>query len=129
MRAASLTLGLGCWFVALAGLTAAGCAGGNPAVVGVTLGDDARATPPPGAVVPSSVDPALAIKLDPGDGLVQNFDPRLYCLGKTPVPLVEGAQVSPRFGWPPKMKVSWRGGKREETPAVQNEPFVGEPSE
>jgi hypothetical protein len=241
MRAASLTLGLGSWFVALAGLIAAGCAGGNPAVVGATLDDDAGVTPPaadagvrdaaaeaapppaaeetapplvdpavahallaktgeasgtaplglrfelvelgselpwalaivnrgteaatvdfdarlltleiappeaaagaakakqkpkkpvvcrlPGDVVPGSVDPALAIELEPGEGLVQNFDPRLYCLGKTPAPLVEGAQVSPRFGWPPKMKVSWRGGKREETPAVQNEPFVAEPSE
>jgi hypothetical protein len=83
----------------------------------------------PGDIVPSSVDPALAIKLEPGEGLVENFDPRLYCLGKTPVPLVEGAVVSPRFGWAPKMKVSWRGGKREEAPGVQSEPFVAEPGE
>jgi hypothetical protein len=83
----------------------------------------------PADVVPSSVDPALAIKLEPGEGLVQNFDPRLYCLGKTPAPLVEGAKITPHFGWPLKMKVSWRGGKREETPAEQHEPFVAEPSE
>jgi hypothetical protein len=75
------------------------------------------------------VDPALALKLEPGEGLVQSFDPRLYCLGKTPAPLVEGAIITPRFGWPPKMKVSWRAGKREETQAVQNEPFVAEPIE
>jgi hypothetical protein len=83
----------------------------------------------PAGVVPSAVDPALALKLEPGEGLVQNFDPRLYCLGKTPAPLVEGAVVTPRFGWPVKMKVSWHGGKREESPAVQNEPFVAEPIE
>lgn len=83
----------------------------------------------PADIVPGSVDSALAIKLEPGDGLVQNFDPRLYCVGKAPWPLVPGAQVKPRFGWPPKLKVSWRGGKREETVAVQSEPFVAEPSE
>jgi len=83
----------------------------------------------PADVVPSSVDPALAIKLEPGEGLVMNFDPRLYCLGKTPSPLVEGAQVSAHFGWPLKMKVTWKGGKREEQPGVQREPFVAEPSE
>ena len=83
----------------------------------------------PADVVPSAVDPALAIKLEPGEGLVQNFDPRLYCLGKTPAPLVEGAQVSARFGWPVKLKVTWKAGKREEKPGVQKEPFVAEPSE
>jgi hypothetical protein len=83
----------------------------------------------PADVVPNSVDPALAIKLEPGEGLVQHFDPRLYCVGKTPWPLVEGAQISARFGWPLKMKVVWKAGKREEEPAVQREPFVAEPSE
>ena len=83
----------------------------------------------PGDVVPNSVDPALVIKLEPGEGLVQNFDPRLYCVGKAPFPLVQGAEVSPRFGWAPKLKVSWHAGKREEKPGVQSEPFVAEPSE
>jgi hypothetical protein len=83
----------------------------------------------PADVIPSSVDPALAIKLEPGEGLVQNFDPRLYCLGKTPAPLTPGAQVSARLGWPLKLKVTWKAGKREETPAVQKEPFVAEPIE
>src|SRR6185295_810181 len=83
----------------------------------------------PADVVPSSVDPALAIKLEPGEGLVQNFDPRLYCLGKTPWPLLEGAQLSAHFGWPVKMKTTWKAGKREEQPAVQHEPFVAEPIE
>ncbi|MEO6600517.1 MAG: hypothetical protein ABIQ16_11625, partial [Polyangiaceae bacterium] len=64
----------------------------------------------PGDVVPNSVDAALQAKLEPGEGLVQNFDPRLYCVGKAPWPLVQGAQVSARFGWAPKMKVSWHGG-------------------
>ena len=83
---------------------------------------------PPG-VAPSSVDSALQSKLEPGDGLVQNFDPRLYCVGKAPWPLVQGAVVSARFGWAPKLKVSWHAGKREEKPGVQSEPFVAEPSE
>lgn len=83
----------------------------------------------PADVIPNSVDPALAIKLEPGDGLVQNFDPRLYCVGKAPWPLTEGAQVRPRFGWPPALKVSWHAGKRQEAPGVQHEPFVAEPSE
>jgi hypothetical protein len=83
----------------------------------------------PGDVAPNAVDPALALKLEPGEGLVQNFDPRLYCVGKTPWPLVEGAVVSPRFGWPTTMKVSWRAGKREEKPGAQQDPFVAEPSE
>jgi len=83
----------------------------------------------PAGVVPSAVDAALQAKLEPGEGLVQNFDPRLYCIGKTPWPLVRGATVSARFGWAPKMKVSWHAGKREEKPAVQAEPFVAEPSE
>ncbi len=83
----------------------------------------------PGDVVPHSVDAALAIKLEPGEGLVQNFDPRLYCVGKTASPLVEGAEVSARLGWAPKMKVSWHAGKREEKPGLQSEPFVAEPSE
>jgi hypothetical protein len=83
----------------------------------------------PADVVPSSVDPALLQKLEPGDGVVANFDPRLYCLGKTPAPLVEGARVEPKFGWAPKMKTNWNGGKREETPGEQHEPFVAEPVE
>lgn len=83
----------------------------------------------PSDVVPNSVDPALAVKLEPGEGMVQNFDPRLYCVGKKPWPLVAGAQISARFGWPLKMKVVWKAGKREEEPAVQREPFVAEPSE
>lgn len=83
----------------------------------------------PADVVPRSVDPALARKLEPGEGMVQQFDPRLYCIGKAPWPLVEGAEVSARFGWTPKMKVTWKGGKREEKPGAQNEPFVAEPSE
>ncbi|MET0792730.1 MAG: hypothetical protein ABW061_14515 [Polyangiaceae bacterium] len=83
----------------------------------------------PAGVLPSSVDSALLAKLEPGEGLVQNFDPRLYCVGKAPWPLVQGAQISARLGWPPKMKVSWHAGKREEKPGVQSEPFIAEPSE
>ncbi len=83
----------------------------------------------PGDVAPGSVDPALAIKLEPGEGLVESFDPRLYCVGKTPWPLASGAVVTPHLGWPEKMKVSWHAGKREEKPGVQKDPFIAEPSE
>jgi hypothetical protein len=83
----------------------------------------------PADVAPSSVDAALEIKLEPGDGLVQSFDPRLYCIGKKPWPLVEGATVTPHLGWPEAMKVSWHAGKREEKPGIQKEPFIAEPSE
>ncbi|HEX3854950.1 MAG TPA: hypothetical protein VHW01_28505 [Polyangiaceae bacterium] len=83
----------------------------------------------PADVAPSSVDAALAIKLEPGEGLAQSFDPRLYCVGKTPWPLVEGAVVTPHIGWPTLMKVSWKAGKREEKPGLQKEPFLAEPSE
>ena len=83
----------------------------------------------PGDVAPGSVDPALAIKLEPGEGLVQSFDPRLYCVGKSPWPLSAGAIVTPRLGWPEKMKVSWHAGKREEKPGIQKDPFLAEPSE
>jgi hypothetical protein len=83
----------------------------------------------PADVVPSSVDPALAQKLEPGEGLVATFDPRLYCLGKTPAPLIEGARVEPKLGWAPKRKLSWQGGKRQEKPGDQHEPFVAEPVE
>jgi len=83
----------------------------------------------PGDIAPSSVDRALAIKLEPGEGLAESFDPRLYCVGKTPWPLREGAVVTPHIGWPTAMKVSWQAGKREEKPGVQKEPFLAESSE
>ena len=83
----------------------------------------------PADILPGSVDAALSIKLEPGEGVAQNFDPRLYCVGQTPWPLLEGAEVSARFGFAPKMKVTWHAGKREEVPALQVEPFVAEPVE
>ncbi len=83
----------------------------------------------PSDVAPAEVDPALAVKLEPGSGLVESFDPRLYCVGKAPWPLVQGAVVTPRLGWPEAMKVSWHGGKREEKPGVQKDPFIAEPIE
>jgi hypothetical protein len=83
----------------------------------------------PADVAPSSVDPALAVKLEPGEGLAESFDPRLYCVGKAPWPLVEGAVVTPHIGWPTRMLVGWHAGKREEKPGPQKEPFLAEPSE
>jgi hypothetical protein len=53
----------------------------------------------------------------------------LYCVGKSPWPLVEGAVVTPHIGWPTRMIVGWHAGKREEKPGPQKEPFLAEPSE
>lgn len=84
----------------------------------------------PADVVPTVVEEGVMLKLEPGDGLVQNFDPRLYCLPSTKLGLlVPGAKVTPRFGWPIKTKVLWRAGKRVESQENQLPPFVAEPAE
>jgi hypothetical protein len=74
---------------------------------------------------PTRVDPKFVLRLEPGRGMVEAFDSRLYCLPEKGVsPLVAGAKVSARFGWPPKTKVVWRKGKREEELLPQTDPFV-----
>jgi hypothetical protein len=56
---------------------------------------------------------------------VEAFDPRLYCLPEGGVsPFVVGAEVRARFGFPPKTKVVWKGGRREEPLPQQPPPFV-----
>jgi hypothetical protein len=75
---------------------------------------------------PARVDQKFVLRLEPGHGMVEAFDSRLYCLPeKGASPLVAGAKVSARFGWPPKTKVVWRKGKREEEALhPQTDPFV-----
>jgi hypothetical protein len=79
----------------------------------------------PDELRPARAEASYAVILPPGKGMVEAFDPRLYCLpdGNTSA-LVAGARVSPKFGFPPKTKVVWRGGKRSEQLVEQSEPFV-----
>jgi hypothetical protein len=81
----------------------------------------------PGGLFPSGSEKRVELELAPGEGVAHAFDPRLYCFAAGGQwQLVPGAFVTPHFGWKPKMKVSWRGGKRVEEPAAaQKAPFVG----
>ncbi|HVR20828.1 MAG TPA: hypothetical protein VMS65_14055, partial [Polyangiaceae bacterium] len=79
----------------------------------------------PDELRPARADAHFAARLEPGHGLVEAFDPRLYCLPEKGVsPLVLGAKVTARFGWAPKTKTVWKKGKREEEPLPLTEPFV-----
>jgi hypothetical protein len=73
---------------------------------------------------PSEEEPAVETLLEPGEGLVDSFDPRLYCLGVAKSPLVPGAQVVGRLGWAEKTKSVWKKGKREQVVLEQTAPFV-----
>ncbi len=74
---------------------------------------------------PTRADVAYSIVLTPGQGLVEAFDPRLYCMPQGGVsPLVAGARVSASLGWPVKTKSVWRAGKRVEEVLPQTPPFV-----
>ena len=75
---------------------------------------------------PGVVDRHFVRVLEPGQGVVEAFDPRLYCLPEGGVsPLVPGARLTPRFGFAPKTKTVWKAGKREIVPLPdQEEPFV-----
>lgn len=80
----------------------------------------------PSELRPGVVDRHFVVVLEPGQGVVEAFDPRLYCLPEGGVsPLVPGARLTPRFGFAPKTKTVWRAGKREVIPLPdQVEPFV-----
>jgi hypothetical protein len=79
----------------------------------------------PSELRPERANLAYVRELAPGRGVVEAFDPRLYCLPELGVsPLVPGARVSARFGWLPKTKTVWRGGKRVEEPLPKAAPFV-----
>lgn len=68
----------------------------------------------------------LVVHLDPGEGVADQFDPRLYCFAEGEQKLlVPGAEITPHFGWPeapPKKR--WRKGKLVEEPVLQKPPFV-----
>jgi hypothetical protein len=67
----------------------------------------------------------LEAKLAPGEGLVDSFDPRLFCFSSTrKSPLVGGAQVVAHLGFPEKTKAVWKKGKRETVVVEQSLPFV-----
>ena len=67
--------------------------------------------------------------LQPGEGLVQSFDPRLYCIsGNGDSMLATGQRVTVKLGFAPKPpRVQWVQGKRAEVPALQSAPFIAEP--
>ncbi len=74
---------------------------------------------------PKRADAAYTVVLAPGRGLVEAFDPRLYCMPEGGVsPLVPGVTVSATLGWPVKTKTVWRRGKRVEEVLPQVPPFV-----
>jgi hypothetical protein len=68
--------------------------------------------------------------LEPGEGLVQTFDPRLYCISSGgDSRLATGQTVTPKLGYPPKPpRVVWKQGKKTEEPAQQVAPFIAEPT-
>lgn len=69
-------------------------------------------------------------RLEPGEGLVRTFDPRLYCVSSNGESLLKTGQlVTPKLGYAPKPpKVVYRQGKRTEVAVLQSAPFVAEPA-
>jgi hypothetical protein len=79
----------------------------------------------PDELRPTRADAAYTVSLAPGHGLVEAFDPRLYCMPQGGVsPFVPGAAVSAELGWPVKTKTVWQKGKRVEEVLPQTPPFV-----
>jgi hypothetical protein len=82
----------------------------------------------PEPVSPSEIEPRLRVQLDPGEGVVDVFDPRLYCFSEGDQKLlIPGATITPHFGWaktPPKKQ--WKRGKLVEEPSLQKAPFVAQ---
>jgi hypothetical protein len=67
----------------------------------------------------------LDLLLNPGEGVVDGFDPRLYCFSaKHLSSLRRGARVVARFGFAEKTKAVWKKGKREAVVVEQQPPFV-----
>jgi hypothetical protein len=81
----------------------------------------------PGELVPKEESASPSITLAPGEGIVDSFDPRLYCLSnKTKSPLVPDASVVVRLGWPERTKTVWRKGKRGSVVLEQSAPFLAQ---
>jgi hypothetical protein len=74
---------------------------------------------------PARADARYTEEFAPGHGMIEGFDPRLYCLPEGGVsPLVAGSRVTATFGWPRKTKTVWKGGKRVEEELPLAPPFV-----
>jgi hypothetical protein len=69
-------------------------------------------------------------RLEPGEGLVQRFDPLLYCISAQGESMLQPGQlVTARLGYASKPPRSvWRAGKRVEVPVLQSPPFVAVPA-
>jgi hypothetical protein len=69
-------------------------------------------------------------RLEPGEGLVSTFDPRLYCISNAgDSRLKQGQTITPKLGFLPKPpRIVYRQGKRTEVPSLQSPPFVAEPA-
>jgi hypothetical protein len=81
----------------------------------------------PNNVFPDEVDERSRVRVEPGSGVVHQFDPRLYCFGeKGQTRLIAGSFVTPRFGWKPKTKTVWKKGKPEKVMGEQKPPFAAE---
>jgi hypothetical protein len=80
----------------------------------------------PEALSSSVPEPRLVVHLEPGEGVADQFDPRLYCFAEGDQKLlVPGAEIIPHFGWaeaPPRKR--WVRGKSVEEPVLQKPPFV-----
>jgi hypothetical protein len=83
----------------------------------------------PSELFPKHADARTLLLLDPGEGVEQRFDPRLFCFDAGGQwQLVPGALVTPHFGWPEKKKTVWKHGKRVEETPKQSPPFVAKPA-
>lgn len=79
----------------------------------------------PAPLRPGKAHARYSVWLEPGQGVIKVFDPRLYCFASSGQQvLVPGAIVTPKFGWAEKVKTVWKGGKKQLVPVEQNEPFV-----
>jgi hypothetical protein len=84
---------------------------------------------PPGFGGPALEDDAL-LTLEPGEGLVQTFDPRLYCISPNGESmLAHGQTLTAELGFTPKPpRTVWQHGKKTEVPATQVAPFIVQPA-
>ncbi|HVJ21728.1 MAG TPA: hypothetical protein VM686_40265, partial [Polyangiaceae bacterium] len=77
----------------------------------------------PEGVRPATADKKLLVDLEPGEGMVESFDPRLYCLPRDGKSVLEpGTAISARFGWPLKTKSVWQKGKKVDERLPQKAP-------
>jgi hypothetical protein len=84
----------------------------------------------PKDIAPTKRDPLFELRLDPGEAVIDAFDPRLYCAPDKGVsPFAPGATVVPRLGFAEKTKTVWKKGKRETKIVEQTAPFVAELAE